>query len=623
MSLSQVLATAASGLRASQAGLTVVAGNVANAQTPGYVRKVADQVTTSAGEFGSGVRVAAINRELDQYVQRQLRVESSGASYADLRSSFYDRLQGIYGVPGSDSALETVFNKLTTALQALATSPEDASARSAVLSSAQVLTQQLNSMTTDVQGLRNDAELGLADSVAKANEAMKHIADINRQLGVTDSNDATTATLLDQRDQAIDQLAQLMDIKVVQNDHNQVTVFTNSGVQLVGIAASTLSFDPQGSMNATAQWSADPTKRTVGTIMLEGPNGGNLDLVANKSIRSGQIAAYLEMRDQVLVQAQTQLDEFAAGLARTLSDRTTAGTPANVGAQNGFDIDLGGLLNGNSVRIAYTDNTTGTAHVVTLVRVDDPKALPLLDTATADPNDKVIGLDFSGGLPSIVSQLGAALGSTQLQFSNPSGTTLRILDDGGANKVDVNAVSATTTVTSLTGGTPELPFFLDASNPYTGAISSTGSQSVGFAGRIAVNANLLADSSRLVVYQTSPLTASGDPTRPDLIYDRLNSAALDFSPRSGIGTTLAPFRGSLPQFIRQLISQQGDAAAAATSLKQGQDVVLSALQQRFNDGAGVNIDQEMANLLNLQNSYSANARVLSTVKDMIQALLNI
>ena len=103
MSLSQVLATAASGLRASQAGLTVVAGNVANAQTPGYVRKVADQVTTSAGEFGSGVRVAAINRELDQYVQRQLRVESSGASYADLRSSFYDRLQGIYGVPGSDS----------------------------------------------------------------------------------------------------------------------------------------------------------------------------------------------------------------------------------------------------------------------------------------------------------------------------------------------------------------------------------------------------------------------------------------------------------------------------------------------------------------------------------------
>ena len=124
-----------------------------------------------------------INRELDQYLQRQLRVESSGASYADLRAQFYNRLQSVYGVPGSDSALETVFNNFTTSLQALSTSPDSASARSAVLSAAQVLTQQLNSMTADIQGLRSDAELGIADAVTKANEAMKRIADINRQLG--------------------------------------------------------------------------------------------------------------------------------------------------------------------------------------------------------------------------------------------------------------------------------------------------------------------------------------------------------------------------------------------------------------------------------------------------------
>ena len=70
-----------------------------------------------------------------------------------------------------------------------------------------------------------------------------------------------------------------------------------------------------------------------------------------------------------------------------------------------------------------------------------------------------------------------------------------------------------------------------------------------------------------------------------------------------------------------MISQQGQAAQAADNLKQGQDVVFNSLQQRFNDGAGVNIDQEMANLLNLQNSYAANARVLSAVKDMIDTLL--
>src|SRR4051794_29832405 len=169
MSLSQALATAVTGLRASQAGISIVSANVANADTPGYVRKTAVQVTTAAGDLGAGVQVAAINREYDKYVQRQMRVESSGASYADLRAQFYDRLQSVYGVPGGDSTLETVYNKFTSALQALTTSPDSPSARTAVLSSAQVLTQQLNSMTAQVQGMRSDAELGLADSVRNAN----------------------------------------------------------------------------------------------------------------------------------------------------------------------------------------------------------------------------------------------------------------------------------------------------------------------------------------------------------------------------------------------------------------------------------------------------------------------
>src|SRR3954467_10382188 len=146
MSLSQALATAVNGLRVTQTGMSIVSANVANAETPGYVRKTPVQVATSGGGFGTGVRVVAVNRELDQYVQRQMRVESSGASYADLRAQFYDRLQSVYGVPGGDSTLETVYNKFTAALQALTTSPDSPSARTAVLSSAQVLTQQLNSM---------------------------------------------------------------------------------------------------------------------------------------------------------------------------------------------------------------------------------------------------------------------------------------------------------------------------------------------------------------------------------------------------------------------------------------------------------------------------------------------
>jgi flagellar hook-associated protein 1 FlgK len=615
MSLSQALATAVTGLRVTQTGLSLVANNVANAETPGYLRKTLSLSAIATG----GVKVDAVNRQLDQYIQRQLRVESSGAGYADLRAEFYSRLQSIYGEPGATATLETLFNDFTTALQGLSTSPDSAAARSAVLNAAQALTQQLHGTTSDIQGLRSDAEQGLGDAVRQANEAMQRIAQINRQVGI--ANDASTAGLLDERDRYIDQLAQLMDISVVAGDQNQVSVYTGSGIQLVGNTASTLSFDGRSFLDPMAQWSKDPAQRSVGTIVLTGPNGDGVDLIASRSIRSGQVAAYLEMRDQILVQAQTQVDEIAAGLARALSDQSIDATPVSVLPQAGFDIDLTGLIAGNSIKIDYTDNVTGTPRALTLVRVDDPAALPLSNALTLDPNDKVIGIDFSGGMASIISQITAAVGTTSLQFSNPSGNTLRILDDGAGDRVNVDAVSGTRTVDTLTGGSAELPFFIDAGKPYSGAITSSGQQVVGFAGRIIVNPNLLADSTRLVVYQTSPLTPSGDTTRPNFILDRITTGQLSFSVQSGIGTASAPYSGTLPGFLRQVISRQGEAAESAARLKQGQDVVYNSLQQRFSDTSAVNIDQEMANLLNLQNAYAANARVASTVHEMLDILM--
>ena len=86
MSLSQALASAMSGLRANQIGLGLVSSNIANAETTGYIRKTANQVAISSGEFGASVRVASVNRELDQYLQRQLRTETSGAAYANVRA---------------------------------------------------------------------------------------------------------------------------------------------------------------------------------------------------------------------------------------------------------------------------------------------------------------------------------------------------------------------------------------------------------------------------------------------------------------------------------------------------------------------------------------------------------
>jgi len=621
MSLSQALNAAVSGMRTTQTGLALVAGNVANADTPGYVRKTLDQVAVAAGEVGIGVRAAGIDRQLDTYVQRQLQVESTGGSYADLRADFYQRLQQIYGQPGGDNALETIFNNFTSAVQSLTTSPDSNAIRNSVLGAAQVLTQQLNGMTVDIQGLRTDCENGLGNAVDEANQALQRIADINQQLGPLTSQDGTAAVLRDQRDNYINQLAELMDVRVVAGDNNQVTVFTTSGVQLVGLRASQLRFDDRGVLSPQSAWSADPTQRSTGTITLVSPNGGEVDLLASKAIRSGKIAAYLEMRDQVLPQAQAQLDELAAGMASVLSDRTQAGTPV-VGPPAGFNLDVGGLKAGNKIELTYTDSATGAQHQVTIVRVDDPTALPLADSATPNPADKVIGVDFSGGMASVVAQLTSALGATGLQFSNPAGTTLRVLNDL-ATTITVNSLSATATTTSLTSGNPQLPLFVDASHVYSGAIAASGPEERGFAGRIAVNSAILADPSKLVTYSTSPLTPAGDPTRPNFLFAQMSNASLVFSPATGIGGSAAPFNGTLSSFIGQVMSQQGQAADNAKNLQQGQTVVVNALQQRLNAASGVNIDQEMTNLLTLQSTYAANARVFAAIQQMYRDLLSL
>ncbi len=624
MGLSEALSTAMSGLRATQASLALVSSNVANAETPGYVKKTLNQVTGTTGGFGSSVSIAGVNRQLDQYLQTQLRTETSGAAYADTRSTFLANLQTVYGNPDDTGTIENAFNSLLTAVQGLSTSPDSQSARIGVVNAAQTMAQQLNATTQGIQSLRANAETGINDSVIAANNAMKQIAAINTQLQNSGQTDGATAALLDQRDQYIDQLSQLMDIRTVTNNLNQVTVFTNSGVQLVGTEASQLSFNPQGTITPNTLYNTNPAQSNVGTITINFPHGGSYDMVSTNSIRSGKIAAYLELRDNTLVKAQAQVDQFAASMSSALSDKTTNGVaaPASVAPQAGFDLDLTGLQSGNVMHVSYKDNTTGITHNLSIVRVNDPSVLPLSNTTTTDPNDEVLGVDFSGGMSSVVSQLNAALGPTaSLQFSNPSGSTLRVLDDGATNRSDVTAASVTTTISSLTSGNVQLPLFTDNGAPYTGAITAGGSQQTGLAGRISVNAALLGDPSRTIVFSTNPPTAAGDTSRSDFILSQLSTGSYRYSPQTGMGTTGAPFTGTLLNFTRQFISQQGEAATAAKQLADGQDVVLNTLQNKMNATSGVNIDDEMAHLLALQNAYSANARVMSSIKQMYDTLI--
>ena len=623
MSLGSALATAMSGLRANQAALSIVSSNIANVQTPGYVAQSVNQVEVTTGDIGSSVMVTGVNRQLNQFVQSQLRTETAGGAYADQIASVLTQLQSVYGTPGDAGSLETAYSNFTTALQSLSTTSGSSSSQISTVTAAQNLAQQLNATTQGIQTLRTNAEQDLSISVGQANTAMAQIAKLNTQLQGMNATDPTAATLMDQRDQAIDQLSHLMDIRVSSTGNNQATIYTSNGVELVGAQASTLSFNSQGTLNANSQWTNNPATSSAGTITIKLANGASIDLVANNSISSGQIAADLTLRDKTLVQAQAQVDQLAASMASALSDKTTAGTaaPAALAPKAGFDVDLSNVLPGNSVNLTYTDTATNTQHQVTIVRVDDPTALPL-SNAGGNPNNPIIGINFTGGMASVVSQLNTALGGANLQFSNPAGSTLRVVDSG-TGAATVNAASATTTVSSLTSGSPQLPLFTDGGSLYTGAITGTGSQQTGLAGRITVNSALLADPSRLTVFSTSPPTSPGDTTRPDFLYSQLTSGSFTYSPATGLGSAPSPFKGTLSSYMQQFLSLQANASTSATQLQQGQDVVVNALQQKFKSTSGVNIDTEMANLISLQNIYAANAHLMSAVQTMMTTLMQV
>ena len=620
MGLSSALATAMSGLRANQASLSIISSNVANAQTPGYVNQNTNQIEVSSGTFGDSVQTTGVNRQLDLFVQSQLRTETSGGTYADQMSNILSQLQSVYGTPGGDGTLETSLSNFTASLQSLSSNPGNQSAQSVALSAAQTLAQQLNSTTQGIQSLRTNVDQDIGNATGQANTAMSQIAQINTQLQGLSPNDPLAATLMDQRDNAINQLSKLVDVRVVTDSSNQASVFTNSGIQLVGNGlASSFVYNSQGTLGATSLYNANPAKSGVGSLAIRLPNGANIDLVANNSISSGQIAADLKLRDQTLVQAQTQVDQLAATLSSSLSDQTTAGT-AVAGPPSGFDVSTSNMQPGNSINLTYTDTATNTQRQISIVNVTASGALPLQNGANANP--LLVGVNFSLGMTSVVSQLNTALAANHLQFSNPSppSSTLRATDDGSGSAAMTGA-SVTTTVSSLTSGKPQLPLFTDGNSLYTGAITASGPEMTGLAGRISVNAAVVADASKLSVYSTSPATATGDNTRSDFLFSQLTSQTFSYSPSTGLGSAAQPFKGTVSSYLQNFISQQGNASTLATQLQQGQSVVVSTLQQKFNSTSAVNIDTEMASLIQVQNTYAANAHIMTVVQSMMTSLL--
>ena len=331
-----------------------------------------------------------------------------------------------------------------------------------MLGAAQAVAQNLNSMTTSIQQLRTQAEQGIANDVQTANNALQQIAQINQQLEGSTASDSSAATLEDQRDQDITQLAQLMNIRVVQNPANQISVFTGTGLQLVA-----------GSAGLPAQFRQ--CGNAVGDVAVERQSEqgrrrhDHAGVAGRHHHRSDRQQRDPVGRARRLYPDARQHPAAGADPARRI------GQPDVAGAVEPDDQRDRGYFR-RAVRIQRRRRRA----VCRATRSSSPIPIPAIFSTrsrssrsvsrrhaaaaelAANPNDQVIGIDFSGGMSSVVAQLNAALGAN-LQFSNPSGTVLQVLNSNGTSNV-VNSLSATSTVTSLTSGSPQLPLFIDGNH---------------------------------------------------------------------------------------------------------------------------------------------------------------
>ena len=623
MGLSSALNTALYGLGYSQRQLDITSANIASADTVGYTKKSVE-ASVAYGINGQVIGVVSdeVTRSLDENIQRLYRSSSADLSYSQMMASYSERVDELLGSLDDPGSLSAVMNDFVSNLSALTTSPEDYTVRLQVMQSAQALASELNSATAAVQDMRQENETAIGSTVDRINELVSNVSDINDQIVSQKSGGHSTADLEDQRDRYLDELSGLIDLTVRDNDNGSVRLYTTNGMMLLDVYPSELRFDGRATVSAEAQWSADSSERLVGTITLISPGGSQLDMIASNGISSGKLGALVDLRDDYLVEVQDQLDEIASQMSLALSSYTVESSDAGaVLPQAGLDIDLAALQSGNKVTLTYTDAGSGDEQTVTFIRVDDATQLPLDNTETADPGDTVYGIDFSGGNAAAAAQMQTALTAAGFTVTN-AGSVFSFVDDGGTTST-ITGLDATVTATGLTGEGTALPFFTDglAGEIYTDALEGRD-QKVGYAGRISINPLLSADISRLVVYDTATPTEEGDPTRPLAILKALTQTSFKFDSEAGIGTSTAPFNGTVTDYLSEVIGRQSAKAANFETVLSGQEVVTNNLKDRLDDSSAVNMDEELARLIQLQNAYTSNARVMTVVRELFDVLMN-
>ncbi|HWE75315.1 MAG TPA: flagellar hook-associated protein FlgK [Stellaceae bacterium] len=342
MGLDIALQDAMTGLRATQAQIQVISANIANAQTPGYSEETITQTPIRMPAGGAGVNTSIIQRVSDQLLTRQIATQTSASSAATTTNSYLQQLQTLLGQVGSGSTFTDAYNNFVSAMQTEAATPEDPVAQSAAVNAGQQLAQQLNSFSSGIQTLRAGTDSDINTAVTSLNTALNQIASLNGSIAQVKAEGQSTATLEDQRDQALTQVSQLIGVSSYERPDGSMVVLSSSGQTLVdGTNISTFGYTPSGVVTAASPLS---------NVTLDGQN-------VTSSITTGQIGALLQLRNTTLPSVTAEMNQFTNNLynlsANSNLNTTNSGTNVTNDANHFFaDVNTtSGLDNASTIEV--------------------------------------------------------------------------------------------------------------------------------------------------------------------------------------------------------------------------------------------------------------------------------
>ena len=292
-----LLGTALSGLMAFQRSLDTTSHNIANVNTDGYSRQRVELGTkpaefTGAGYIGQGVDIATVSRSYDQFITNQLTSSTSAFAETNTLSTLASQVDNIIAdeATGLSPALKSFFN----AVNEVANDPSSLPARQVMVSEAESLTAQFNTLSSRFEDLRNQTNNQMQATVDDINAFADGIATLNGKIAIAghSPND-----LLDQRDALLTKMAEKISISTITQQDGSIGVFIGKGQSLV-LGASTAKL-------SLAESSTDPAHKN---ILVDGQD-------ISKQITGGELSGTLKFRDEVLEPAQQQLGLVAAGFA--------------------------------------------------------------------------------------------------------------------------------------------------------------------------------------------------------------------------------------------------------------------------------------------------------------------